>query len=104
MNLAYGWAFLNPVRKIYYNLTITGLSVAICFFVGGIEVLGLLPQEIPALGRKHGFWGFVYNFNINTAGFVIVGLFIVTWVGAVLVWRYGRLEQRWADRLVPTEL
>jgi nickel/cobalt transporter (NiCoT) family protein len=99
MNLAYGWAFFNPVRKVYYNLTITGLSVAICFFVGGIETLGLLPQEIPGLSRHHGFWGFVYNFNINTAGFVIVGLFVVTWVAAMLVWRYGKLEQRWAGRL-----
>ena len=43
MNLAYGWAFFNPVRKVYYNLAITGLSVAICFFIGGIETLGLLP-------------------------------------------------------------
>ena len=46
MNLAYGWAFLNPVRKVYYNLAITGLSVAICFFIGGVEVLGLFPQVI----------------------------------------------------------
>jgi high-affinity nickel-transport protein len=45
MNLAYGWAFLNPVRKVYYNLTITGLSVGICLFIGGIEVLGLLPRN-----------------------------------------------------------
>lgn len=103
MNLAYGWAFFNPVRKVYYNLTITGLSVAICFFIGGIETLGLMPQEIHGLSRHHGFWGFVYNFNINTAGFVIVGLFIMTWVVAMLVWRYGRLEQRWADRLAPNE-
>ena len=48
MNLAYGWAFFNPVRKVYYNLAITGLSVAICFFIGGIELLGLLPQESTA--------------------------------------------------------
>ena len=51
MNLAYGWAFFNPVRKVYYNLAITGLSVAICFFIGGIEVLGLLPQEIKGLSQ-----------------------------------------------------
>jgi high-affinity nickel-transport protein len=99
MNLAYGWAFFNPVRKVYYNLAITGLSVAICFFIGGVEVLGLLPQEITGLSRSHGFWGFMANFNINTAGFVIVGMFILTWVGALLVWRYGQIEEKWTARL-----
>ena len=73
MNLAYGWAFFNPVRKVYYNLAITGLSVAICFFIGGVEALGLLPQEINGLSQSGGFWGFMSRFNINTAGFVIVG-------------------------------
>ena len=68
MNLAYGWAFLHPVRKVYYNIAITGLSVAICFFIGGIETLGLLPQEIHSLSQTEGFWGFVYNFDINKAG------------------------------------
>lgn len=99
MNMAYGWAFLNPVRKVYYNLTITGLSVAICFLIGGVETLGLLPQEIAGLSQHHGFWGFVYNFNINRAGFVIVGLFVATWLAALLVWRFGKVEQRWTARL-----
>src|SRR5579875_2030065 len=72
MNLAYGWAFFNPVRKVYYNLAITGLSVAICFFIAAIETLGLLPQEIHGLSQHRGFWGIMYNFNINTAGFIIV--------------------------------
>jgi nickel/cobalt transporter (NiCoT) family protein len=101
MNLAYGWAFFNPVRKVYYNLAITGLSVAICFFIGGVEVLGLFPREITGLGQGHGFWSFMANFNINTAGFVIVGMFILTWLGALLVWRYGQIEERWTARLQP---
>jgi high-affinity nickel-transport protein len=101
MNLAYGWAFFNPVRKVYYNLAITGLSVAICFFIGGIEALSLLPQEIHGLSRTHGIWGFLYNFNINTAGFVIVGLFLATWLGAMLIWRFGRVEEKWNARLRP---
>jgi hypothetical protein len=63
MNGAYGWAFFNPVRKVYYNLAITGLSVAICFFIGTIEVLGLLPMELHIHGS---FWDFMENFNINT--------------------------------------
>jgi len=99
MSLAYGWAVFNPVRRVYYNLAITGLSVAICVFIGGVEVLGLVPREITGLSRSHGFWGFMANFNINIAGFVIVGMFILTWVGALLVWRYGQIEERWTARL-----
>jgi nickel/cobalt transporter (NiCoT) family protein len=102
MNLAYGWAFFNPVRKVYYNLAITGLSVAICFFIGGIETLGLIPQEFHGLSRTHGFWGFMYNFNINTAGFVIVGMFIVTWAAAMMIWRFGHIEEKWSARLQPS--
>src|SRR5271168_3236950 len=69
MNFAYGWAFFNPVRKIYYNLAITGLSIAICFIVGAIEVLGLLPNELHWHGA---FWRFMEHFNINVAGYIIV--------------------------------
>ncbi len=101
MNAAYGWAFFNPVRKVYYNLAITGLSVVICFFIGGIETLGLLPQEIGGLSQHHGFWGFMYNFNINTAGFVIVGMFIATWAIAMGIWRFGHVEEKWMSRLQP---
>jgi nickel/cobalt transporter (NiCoT) family protein len=104
MNVAYGWAFFNPVRKVYYNLVITGLSVAICFFIGGIETLGLMPQEIHSLSQTSGFWGFVFNFDINKAGFVIVGLFVATWVAALLVWRYGRIEEKWSARLQTGEV
>jgi nickel/cobalt transporter (NiCoT) family protein len=99
MNLAYGWAFFNPVRKVYYNLAITGLSVAICFLIGGIETLSLMPYEIKGISQHSGFWGFMYNFNINTAGFAIVGLFILTWAGALLIWRYGHIEEKWGSRL-----
>ncbi len=104
MNVAYGWAFFSPVRKVYYNLAVTGLSVAICFFIGGIEVLGLIPMEVHGLNKNHGFWGFMASFNINTAGFVIVGMFVVTWLVAVLVWRYGRIEEKWSARLQPAEV
>jgi nickel/cobalt transporter (NiCoT) family protein len=100
MNLAYGWAFFNPVRKVYYNLAITGLSVAICFFIGGIETLSLIPQDFPhSFSQTGGFWGFMYNFNINTAGFVIVGMFVATWAGAMLIWKYARIEEKWSARL-----
>jgi high-affinity nickel-transport protein len=96
MNVAYGWAFFNPVRKVYYNLAITGLSVFICFFIGTVEVLGLLPMELHLHGA---FWDYMANFNINSAGFVIVGLFVVTWVGALMIWKYGHVEEKWTAKL-----
>ena len=92
MNFAYGWAFARPIRKIYYNITITALSVVVAFAIGTIEFLGLLPSELNWGG---GVWHFFENFNINTAGFAIVGLFVVTWVIALSVWRFGRIEERW---------
>src|SRR6516162_1635687 len=92
MNFAYDWAFARPVRKVYYNLTITGLSVFVAFFVGAVEVLGLIAQQTHLSG---GFWGFMQDFNINTAGFVIVGMFVLTWVVALAIWHFGRIEQKW---------
>ena len=97
MNFAYSWAFFNPVRKVYYNLAITALSVAICFFIGTVEVLSLLPME---LGGLHGsFWHYIEVFDINKAGFVILGMFVVCWAGAMAFWRFGRVEERWSARL-----
>src|SRR5690349_17669723 len=93
MNFAYGWAFARPVRKVYYNLVITGLSIGAAFIVGTIELLGLLTGELHLRGE---FWDVVANFNINTAGFAIVALFIAVWVGALAYWRFGRVETRWA--------
>jgi high-affinity nickel-transport protein len=92
MNFAYDWAFAKPVRKVYYNLTITGLSVFVAVFVGAIELLGLLAQNAHLDGW---FWSFLAGFNINTAGFVIVGVFVVTWVVALCIWHFGRIEQKW---------
>jgi high-affinity nickel-transport protein len=92
MNFAYDWAFANPIRKVYYNLTITGLSVFVAFFVGTVEILGLIGQEY---GLSGGFWAFMGTFNINKAGFVIVGVFVFTWIAALAVWRFGKIEQKW---------
>jgi high-affinity nickel-transport protein len=69
--------------------------VGICIVIGAIEVLSLLPQEVHGLSRTTGFWGLVSRFNINTAGFVIVGLFLATWLGALLIWRYARIKEKW---------
>ena len=92
MNFAYDWAFARPLRKVYYNLTVTGLSVVVAFFVGTIEVLGLIAQQSHLTGS---WWGLMRNFNLNTAGFVIVGMFVLTWVVALAIWHFGRIEERW---------
>jgi nickel/cobalt transporter (NiCoT) family protein len=92
MNFAYDWAFARPVRKVFYNLTITGPSVFVAFFIGTIEILGLISQEYNLTG---GFWSFMANFDINKAGFVIVGIFVLTWAIALSIWRFGHIEQRW---------
>jgi nickel/cobalt transporter (NiCoT) family protein len=97
MNFAYGWAFSKPVRKVYYNLTITGLSVAMALIIGTIELLGLLTIRLNLRG---GFWSWVSRIDINTLGYVIVGMFVVTWAVALVVWRVGRIEERWGARVV----
>jgi nickel/cobalt transporter (NiCoT) family protein len=92
MNFAYGWAFSNPVRKVYYNITITGLSVAVALLIGSAELLGLLAEQF---GWSGGFWRWLGGVDLNAIGFLIVGLFAVTWAGALLIWRYGRIEEKW---------
>jgi high-affinity nickel-transport protein len=93
MNFAYGWAFARPVRKVYYNLVITGLSVAVAVLIGTIEIAGVLASELHIRG---GFWDFISRFDINRAGFAIAALFAAVWAVAALWWKLGRLDQRWA--------
>ena len=93
MNFAYGWAFSRPVRKVYYNIVITGLSIGVALLVGTIEVAGILIDRLSLHG---GFWDLVGRFNINQAGYVVVGLFVVVWLAAVGYWRMARVESRWA--------
>jgi nickel/cobalt transporter (NiCoT) family protein len=99
MNFAYDWAFARPVRKVYYNITITGLSVFVAVFIGAIELLGLLGQDGNLNGSA---WSFLENFNINTAGFVIVGVFVLTWAIALAAWHFGKIEQKWEVRQAAT--
>jgi len=94
MNFAYGWAFARPVRKVYYNLVITALSIGAAFIIGTIEMLGLLTDEIHLHGR---FWDLVSGFDINLAGFCIAGLFVLIWAVALLYWRLGNVEDRWSS-------
>jgi high-affinity nickel-transport protein len=96
MNFAYGWAFSKPVRKVFYNITITGLSVLVALVIGTVELGGLIASELNLTGS---FWNWFENININVLGFVIVGLFVATWAIAVSVWRLGRIEERWTAHL-----
>ena len=95
MNFAYGWSFSKPVRKLYYNITITGLSVMIALVIGTVELAGLFSQE---LGVRGSFWRWIQNVNINELGFVIVGMFVATWAIALAVWHFGHIEDRWTPR------
>ncbi|HEV7192569.1 MAG TPA: HoxN/HupN/NixA family nickel/cobalt transporter [Jatrophihabitantaceae bacterium] len=98
MNFAYGWAFSKPVRKVFYNLTITGLSVAVAFLIGTVELLSVLAAQLRWNGT---FWDWVTGLDLNVLGFVIVGLFAATWIAAMIVWRVGRVEERWTAQLRP---
>jgi high-affinity nickel-transport protein len=95
MNFAYGWAFSKPVRKVYYNIIITGLSVATAMFIGGIELAQVAASQ---LGLSGGIWDAVAGLNLNSAGYVIVAAFAVVWLVAIAVWRFGKVEQRWHER------
>ncbi|WP_019203525.1 HoxN/HupN/NixA family nickel/cobalt transporter [Tsukamurella sp. 1534] len=95
MNAAYGWAFAKPVRKVYYNITITSLSVAVALAIGTVELLGVLAERAHV---ESGPLAWVAGIDLDYAGFVIVGLFVVVWAAALLIWRYGRIEDRWSVR------
>ena len=97
MNFAYGWAFSKPVRKVFYNLTITGLSVAVALVIGTIELGGLIASQLNLSRLASGAW--FENINMNLVGFLIVGLFVATWAIAMSVWRFGRIEERWTAHL-----
>jgi high-affinity nickel-transport protein len=99
MNFAYGWAFAKPVRKIYYNITITALSVAVAVVVGTIELIAVFSEKLSLTG---GVWSFVSAIDLNYVGYAIVALFVATWAVALAVWRFGRIEQRWSAKLQET--
>ena len=97
MNFAYGWAFSKPVRKLYYNITVTSLSVAVALVIGVIELVSVAHRQ----ARHHLGPARVDRRRSTSAdvGFWIVGLFVVTWVVALAVWRCGRIEERWSAAL-----
>jgi high-affinity nickel-transport protein len=91
---AYGWAFVKPIRKLYYNMTITFVSVVVALVVGGIEALGIIGDR---LGLDQGFWSLIANLNANfgTLGYLIIGIFVMSWVISALIYHlrgYDRIE------------
>jgi high-affinity nickel-transport protein len=100
MNAAYGWAFAKPVRKVFYNITITSISVAVALVIGTIELVGVLADQAHITS---GPIAAVADIPLDYAGYAIVGLFVLAWLLALLIWRYGRIEQRWGAALRESE-
>jgi high-affinity nickel-transport protein len=89
---AYGWAFVKPIRKIYYNMTITLVSVLVALLVGGIEVLGLIGNHFKIQGAIWDLVGSLNN-NFGTIGFVIIGVFVLSWTASILIYRVKRYDE-----------
>jgi high-affinity nickel-transport protein len=96
MNFAYGWAFSRPVRKVFYNITITALSVAVALIIGTVELLAVFADKFSLSG---GVWDFVSGLDLNLVGYFLVALFVATWASARAGWRFGRIGDRWTARL-----
>jgi high-affinity nickel-transport protein len=94
---AYGWAFLNPIRKIWYNLTITAISVLVALVIGGVEALGLIAGK---LGLEGAFWDFIGALNDGLAnfGYLVVGIFIASWAISYLLYRWQGLDRPVVER------
>jgi high-affinity nickel-transport protein len=96
MNAAYGWAFARPIRKVFYNITITAISVAVALVIGTIELVGVLADRLDITS---GPIAAVAGVDLDYAGYAIVGLFVLAWVAALAVWKVGRIEERWSADL-----
>ena len=96
MNFAYGWAFAKPVRKVFYNITITAISVAVALIIGTIELVGVLVDQA---GIDSGPLADIAGIPLDYAGYGIVALFVLAWLVALAVWRFGRVEERWSSGL-----
>jgi nickel/cobalt transporter (NiCoT) family protein len=96
MSHAYGWAFSSPVRKVYYNITVTSLSVSVALIIGTIELLQVTATKFSLEG---GFWAFLDNLDFGRIGYVVVGMFIATWAFSIVLWKARQIEARWGGML-----
>ena len=94
MSKAYGWAFMSPVRKIYYNITTTSLSIFVAFAIGTVEIVGLIIDKAGLKGQP---WDFIAAIDINLAGRIIVGIFLIVWIGAVINWKGRNLDEKYGN-------
>jgi len=94
MSQAYGWAFSNPIRKVYYNITVTSLSVLVALVIGSIELLQVLATRLALHG---GFWTTLQSLDFGHIGYVVVALFVMTWLVSITIWKARRIEQRWGS-------
>jgi high-affinity nickel-transport protein len=92
MTGAYGWAFSNPVRKVYYNITVTSLSVVVALGIGTVELLQVLSARLELSG---GFWDWLNGLDFETLGYAVVALFLLMWAASVSIWKLRRIEDRW---------
>ena len=97
MNGAYGWAFARPVRRVFYNLTVTAISVVVAVVIGLVEVIGVVSAQADL---HRGVVGWIAAVDLNDVGFGVVGLFVASWAVAVAIWKLGRIEERWTTALV----
>lgn len=95
MRIAYGWAFLNPIRKIYYNLTVTVISVLVALAIGSAELLQVVSSELNLTGA---FWGWLGALDFETIGFGIVIIFLVSWIVSVVFWKYKRYDELYSPK------
>ena len=100
MNAAYGWAFARPVRKVFYNITITSISVAVALVIGTIELAGVVAEQADITS---GPISALADVPLDYAGYGIVALFVLAWTVAVLVWRIARIEERWSAELATSD-
>ena len=100
MRMAYGWAFLNPIRKVYYNLTITVISVLVAFAIGVVELLQVIATELNVSGA---FWDWLTGLDFETIGFVIIVMFLASWLVSVAIWKYRRIDEIYKLKLSSTE-
>ncbi len=94
MTSAYNWAFFNPILKIYYNITITAISVIAALLIGTVELLQILVDKLQLKGS---FWEFIENIQFDNIGYILVILFIISWLISTLIWKFGKVEQRWSS-------